>query len=508
MKMRIAEAVKESPFLLGDLINWPAKLYPDKPAISWDGAYISYADLQNRVIERAAHLSGLGISRFQRWGLVYPNCAEFVVSLIALMRLGAVAVPLGIRYPAAKIRLLGERVRLAGILVANTPGGQERLSAAFSAWQPRNVDDHTLALQNPSSDPLAAVEPQRGIDLDPALILLTSGSTGASHGVVLQHHAILANLRANICELGYRDEDRTLVVLPMSHAYALIHQVLAHLLLGATVYLSSTPIVPQALWRRLDRERITTLSIAPPLVPVVVKALEGRKCLQDMRLLSIGAARTEPEHLAKLVPLLKKTSIALTYGLTEAGPRVSTHFVTGGKFNPRSIGAPLPNVEVRLSGAGDTASELLVRSRAISNRSAEEPFAEGQDNVLHTGDVARFSGGDLELEGRLRRTLNRGGFLIAPQDIEDTLRRHHEVGDAFVKGDLDGALGEVPVAFVSPRQGATIDIVELRRYCAAHLSPEERPVRFIVVDAIDRAGDKQKMLTSASLGLTLKTCFD
>ena len=179
-------------------------------------------------------------------------------------------------------------------------------------------------------------------------------------------------------------------------------------MLGATVYLSSSPIVAPALWGCLQREKITTLTIVPTLMPVVLEALRTRDPLQHLRLLSIGAGHTSAELLADLAPLLPNTTIALTYGLTEAGPRVSTNFLKGGSFDTRSIGVPLPNVEVRLAGATEPAGELLVRSRANSNRSAEELFAEGEDGTVRTGDIARLSNGALLIEGRLRRALNRG----------------------------------------------------------------------------------------------------
>ena len=104
------DAVRESPFLLGDIfIEWAAKLYPDKPAVLWDGGSLAYSALRVSVEAKSALLNRIGVSRFQRWGLIYVKCSEFIVSLLALLRLGAVAVPLGTRYPAPRIRLLADR---------------------------------------------------------------------------------------------------------------------------------------------------------------------------------------------------------------------------------------------------------------------------------------------------------------------------------------------------------------------------------------------------------------
>lgn len=495
MQMRIADAVRESPFLVGDVLNWPAKLYPNKVAIQWEDGQLAYAELWSRVEARSGELARLGVGRFQRWGLLYPNCCEFIITLFALLRRGAVAVPLSTRYPLTRLSFLAEKAHLTGILVGTVQAGQRPILQAFVGWRLLQVDAQTQAVaanefQPTTTDPVAA------IDLDPALILFTSGSTGATRGVVLQHHAILANLKSNIAALGYRDEDQTLVILPMCHAYALIHQVLAHLLLGATIHLPSIPLVAPALWHHLQREQITTLVMAPPWVPMLTEALRARPVLETLRLLTIGTGATCPDHLAGLAPLLPRTQIALTYGLTEAGPRVSTYFLSGRTLKSGSIGTPLPNVEVRIlttSGAND---ELVVRSRSTSQRAADDLFVEASDGVIRTGDVVRLCDDELVLCGRLRRALNRGGRLIAPQDIENVLRGHAAVQNAFVKSDSDESRGEVPIAFVSPHPGASIDINELHSYCAMRLGPDERPARIVVGNCVDRTIDKEEMLTS------------
>jgi len=499
METRIAESIRESPFLVGDIIGWPAKLYPNKIAIQWDDGSLTYSQLNTRVHERSACLRRAGVSRFQRWGLLYANGSEFVISLLALLRAGAVGVPLGVRDPAPRIRILAAKARLDGILFETRRDETFPLTEVFTESRAFKIDEETQGCTQRDFD-REERESHRGVDLDPALILFTSGSTGATRGVVLQHHAILANMRSNICELGYQDWDRTLVVLPMVHAYALIHQALAHLMTGATVHFPAAPIVPPALWHRLQRAQISTLTIAPPWVPLLIEALRGRKPLSHFRLLSIGAGATRTDLLSDLIPLIPATTIALTYGLTEAGPRVSTLFPKRSDSSPRSIGAPLPNVEIRLAGSKGKSGEVLVRSRSVSQRFAEELCVEGEDGIVRTGDLARNGAGGLVLEGRLRRTVNRGGCLVSPQDVEDVLRGHHAVQDALVKGEADAVLGEAPIAIISPRPGAAIDLAELRDYCAARLPAEQRPARFVIVEALDATAGKRDLLTSLAGG--------
>ncbi|MEJ2010484.1 MAG: fatty acid--CoA ligase family protein, partial [Acidobacteriota bacterium] len=321
--------------------------------------------------------------------------------------------------------------------------------------------------------------------MDPALIVWTSGSTGRPRGVVLQHHAVLANMWANIRSLGYRDDDRTLLALPLSHAYPLVHQCLCHLALGATVCIPPTPLVGPILCRALENFSITTLTTVPPLLRILVEGLRrGRRSHSSLRLVTVGAGRADPAVVRDFLRLLPATQLVITYGLTEAGPRVSSSVVDREHINSECVGTPLPNVEVRTSSEDGAGQRILLRGRSLMRSYADDPWVEGTDATFCTADLGELEGGKLYFRGRVGRAINRGGVLVAAEEVERVLLEHPAVVSARVEREEHSFWGEIPVATVCLRPGAeSVTPAELDRFCAERLPSFGRPTRIEVCSA-------------------------
>ena len=467
----LAEAIGSSPQTVGSLLDWPARLYPERPAIQ-SGKTVAFGELWERSLMRAGVLANFGVRRFERWGLIADNSPEFFISLFAMSQLGAVVAPVSINQTSERLRQSIAGARLAGIVAPQT----YRLDAAVGVA----LDDYLQVFAEARPD-IAPVR-QLPIDVDPALIIWSSGSTRAARGVVLEHAAVLANIRSNVCALGLHDDDRTLVVLPVVHAYALIHQCLCHLAVGATVCFSQQPLFAPTLCRQLEEFEITTLTTAPPVLKILVEGLRrtGRTCPQ-LRLVTVGAGRADRETLAEAMDLLPHARFAITYGLTEAGPRVATNFVDRDNIDSARIGKPLPNMEMHLEPSANGASEIRVRGRSLMRSYADEPYAEGSDHSLLTSDLGEVRDGVWYVRGRLDRAINRGGVLLAVEPIEEVIRRHPAVESVLVEAAPHPFWGQTPVATISVRDGhAAPSPEELRQFCARWLTPEEIPARFEV----------------------------
>src|SRR5215467_10338707 len=267
--MILSQAFRRIPFVAGDLLDWPAAAYPDRPALECEPGVISFRELLERVVERQRILGSFGVARFERWGLLSDNSADFFISLFALLRLGAVVAPISHATNPAGLEVTAAEARLTGILLRSGSFAADPLLLPRRATRlAGNLDvfllDDSLRRHKPLGLP---------VDVDPALILWTSGSGGPPKGAVFQHFALLGNIRSNICALGLQDDDRTLVLLPLSHAYALVHQCLCHLAIGATVCLVKGPVLPAALCRHMEEARITTLAVVPPLLRVLLEGV-------------------------------------------------------------------------------------------------------------------------------------------------------------------------------------------------------------------------------------------
>ena len=351
---------------------------------------------------------------------------------------------------------------------------------------------------------------RRSIDVDPALILWSSGSTRTPRGIVLQHAGLMATIRANIRALDLIDGDRTLVVLPVAHAYGLIHQCLCHLAIGATIYLPKVPVMASALCKDIEELRITTMAAVPTLLAILLKGRQvTRRACPTLRLLTIGAGGTDPLVIQQAAEAFPNTELALTYGLTEAGPRVSTHFVGRGKASPQKydavggcIGLPLPNIEVTLRPNGGR-DEICVRGSSVMRSYAAEPYREGKDRLIGTGDWGEIWDEKLFYRGRRDRAINRGGVLVSPETIESVLKQHPSIMTARVRREKHQFWGEVPVAVISFKRGIPKpSLDEIKRFCSERLDEAEIPSDITVERQEDGVPSKERdMLSLFAAGL-------
>ncbi len=477
----ISEAVRSTPFLLGQILDRPAQAYPERNALEWEGGQLSYSALRQAVLSMEQQLLHVGAAKGQHWGLLLGNSPEFLVTLLALVRIGCIAVPLRVSLPAEKLAEHAALARLNALITqSDLPG-----SLAANGWQPEpEALEGNLRAYFSGCSTAEPVSSGALIDLDPALIMFSSGSSGRSRGVVLQHHAVLANLNSNIISLGLRDDDRTLLVLPISHAYALVHQCLCNLSIGATVCLPPNPLMSGLLHCYLENSNISTLSTVPPVFCSLVAGLErSRFVLPSLRLVTVGAAFADRKSVELFLHLMPHVQLAITYGLTEAGPRVATRFVQAGEpFDPHCVGTPLPNVSVELEPNSGGEHEIVVRSRSSMCAAFEKehpvPFP---DLALRTGDLGYQNSAETFLLGRSGRIINRGGVLVSAEQVEAALFSHPAVAAARVEAEAHQLLGEVPVATVTLAQGETSLTPEaLKEYCATCLTVEERPYRFTI----------------------------
>jgi len=450
----ISSAFGSMPYLLGQLLEWPTQLYPDRAAIDGEFGQLSFEELKERISARKIELADLGAVRGGRWGLAYSTGLDFLTDLLALWQLECIASPLRTAWKAERLEELVVQAQLDGVL------GSQTIPARLT---PRTRDRSERRIGGAT-------------DLDVAMVLWTSGSTGDPRGVALQHHAVIANIVGNVNSLGIRDDDRTLVVLPLSHAYSLIGQCLCHLAVGGTLVFPKLPLVPTSLCRTLEDQRISTLALAPPLLKFMVAGLQRTHLTcPNLRLITVGAAQARAEDLEAVRDLLPNAKIALTYGLTEAGPRISTRFLGDGPVDPACVGMTLPNVAV-------TEAEGVLQVHSRSQMAGYLDSLDSRGEGLATGDLGSIESGAVTLTGRVGRSINRGGVMVSPERIECVLGRHERVIECRVVSTPHPLYGEVPAALV---RGNSVTADELMRWCAAHLSPEELPASITLCDSLE-----------------------
>jgi acyl-CoA synthetase (AMP-forming)/AMP-acid ligase II len=331
---------------------------------------------------------------------------------------------------------------------------------------------------------------------DPSDILFTSGTTGHPKGVVTTHGQTLQVFWDWSDVVGLAHGDRYLIVNPFFHTFGLKAGILAALLRGATIVPEPVFDVPTVL-ARVGEERITMLPGPPTLyLSILDHPDRDRFDLSSLRLAVTGAAVVPVEMIRRMRDELTFRTIVTGYGLTESTGTVSMcRADDDAETIATTCGRALPGTELRVVDdegrplpPGEP-GEVVTRGYHVMQGYLDDPdaTAEAIDAAgwLHTGDV-----GVLDERGYLRITDRKkdmfivGGFNAYPAEIEQALAGHPSVGQVAVVGVPDARLGEVGVAFVIPRAGATVDPDELIAWSRGRLANFKVPRRVEVVDAL------------------------
>ncbi|MER5206209.1 class I adenylate-forming enzyme family protein [Streptomyces sp. NPDC002825] len=313
-------------------------------------------------------------------------------------------------------------------------------------------------------------------------ILLTSGTSGMATGCLHEIPALLRNARRHADSVGLTAEDRVLITLPMYYSFALVAQLLGCYVTGATPVVSGPPFNAAEYVDVIGREGITHSSLTPTLVSAL---LESGCALPDgLRTLTVGGQGLAPERTGELLSRHPGLGVYLTYGLTQAGPRVST--LAAHREPPHrhgSVGLPMDGVRISLRdvGRGPGEQEVLVHSDTVFVRRVGTPHARAahellDGSVLATGDLGRVDeDGYLYLTGRLSDFVEVRGEKVSLASLRSVATSLPEVVAATAAYHADEDL----LALGLHVRGTSEDIDEagLRRRLFSLLSPHERPGR-------------------------------
>lgn len=448
----------------------------------------SYAELDDRAHRLAAGLVKLGIQPGDRVVLQLPNIAEFLPVIFALFRVGAWPVFALPAHRETELRHFAEQTEAVAVLTVDRHDGHDHAATAKAvADAVPSVRNVIISGRAPGTVPLAELdaEPRELPDPDPsgvAFLQLSGGSTGLPKLIPRTHDDYLYSVResARICRL--RPESVYLAVLPVAHNYPLSSPgVLGTLHAGATAVLAPRPD-PDTAFRLIERERVTITAVVPPLAAAWVQAVERTdRDLSSLQVLLVGGAKCGRELASRIGPALG-VQLQQVFGMAEGLVNYTRlddpeELVLGTQGRPIS-----PDDEVRIVDPDDPQAPstaevppgevgaLLTRGpytiRGYFRAAEHNATAFTPDGFYRTGDlVRRTPSGHLEVVGRVKEQINRGGEKIAAEEVENHLMAHPAVLDAAVVAVPDPYLGERTCAWVVPRAGVAVPTAaELRRF--------------------------------------------
>jgi fatty-acyl-CoA synthase len=500
--------------LLGDTI--PANLartvaaHPQREAMVDvpSGRRWTYAALAAEVDDVARGLLARGIAAGDRVGIWAPNQPEWVLVQYATARIGAVLVNIN---PAYRTHEVAYVLRQAGI---RTLISAESFKTSDYRAMIEEVRGECPALTDVvilgTADWDALLTDGAGVTVadldartatltadDPINIQYTSGTTGFPKGATLSHHNILNNGYFVGVSCGYTEADRVCLPVPFYHCFGMVLGNLGCTSHGACIVIPSPGFDAADALRAVEQERCTSLYGVPTMF-IAELALEdfGSYDLSSLRTGIMAGSPCPVEVMKRVVADMGMTEVTIAYGMTETSP-VSTQTGADDDLDRRvsTVGRVHPHVEIKivdpatgLTVARGESGELCTRGYSVMLGYWEEPdkTAEAIDRArwMHTGDLATMDAeGYLNIVGRIKDMVIRGGENVYPREIEEFLYTHPDIVDAQVIGVPDAVFGEELMAWVKLRRGVTELTAEaLRKFCTGRLAHYKIPRYVHVVD--------------------------
>ncbi|MFB6788762.1 linear/branched/unsaturated fatty acid:CoA ligase LbuL [Streptomyces olivaceus] len=501
--------------LLGDTVGAnlarAVAAHPDREALVDvpSGRRWTYAEFGAAVDELARALLARGVSRGDRVGIWAVNCPEWVLVQYATARIGVIMVNVNPSYRAHELEYV---LRQSGItlLVASLAHKSSDYRAIVEEVRGRcPALRETVYIGDPSWDALtagAAAVPQKRVDAlaaelscdDPVNIQYTSGTTGFPKGATLSHHNILNNGYWVGRTVGYTEQDRVCLPVPFYHCFGMVMGNLGATSHGACVVIPAPSFEPAATLEAVQRERCTSLYGVPTMFIAELNLPDFASF--DLTTLRTGIMAGSPcpvEVMKRVVAEMHMEQVSICYGMTETSPvSLQTRMDDDLGHRTATVGRVLPHIEVKVVDpvTGTTvprgdAGELRTRGYSVMLGYWEEPekTAEAIDpgRWMHTGDLAVMrEDGYVEIVGRIKDMIIRGGENIYPREVEEFLYGHRKIADVQVVGVPHERYGEEVLACVVVRDAADpLTLEELRAYCDGQLAHYKVPSRLQLLDS-------------------------
>jgi acyl-CoA synthetase (AMP-forming)/AMP-acid ligase II len=489
-------------------------IVPDREAVLFEDKRITYAELAERANRLANALADMGVGTGDRVAAIQVNCNEHVEASFATARLDGIYVPLNFRARADELVYMLNDAGPKVILV-----GKRYFDTVQSIRSRLTSIEHIIALEEPFAnwhfyDELltgaSEEEPSPNADDDDTIVLMfTAGTTGFPKGVMLTHNSFSSYILNNVEPPDLEVAEKNILTVPLYHIAGL-QAVMASVYGGRTLVVQRQ-FEPKEWMELVQRERVDRAM----MVPTMLKQLMDHKEFQDydlssLQVITYGAAPMPLEVIRRALVTFPKCRFINAFGQTETASTITMlppedHVIPAG-LSPEeearrikrlsSIGRPLSDVEVRVvdENGNDVPTgevgEVVARGPRLMKGYWKQDEATSQTmrgGWLYTGDLGYMDEEQyIYLSGRAKDFIKRGGEMISPLEVEQTLMSHPDVDDAAIIGvpDLDWGERVRAVVVLKPKVSVTED--ELSQFCRERMASYKRPESVVFVDELPR----------------------
>ena len=488
---RAALDMPEIPF--GEMLWESAQRFPEKIAVIYQGQKISFRELDGLVNSFANALSRLGVRKGDRVALFMTNRPEYIITVYATARLGAVFTPMNPTYKEEEVahQLHDSDASVLVVqesLYPRVKSIRQRVSKSLKhvVVIGRRADEGDSLFLDLIRQASPRHPPQVQLSWSDDLVALpySSGTTGLPKGAMLTHQNLVANAIQFISAGRITEHDTMLICLPFYHIYGVM-------LVNGALYSGATQVIMEAFDLELSltliqQHQVSLYYAVPPILLALANYPNlGAYDLSHLRYIMVGAAPMAPD-VAQRLQDKAKVRIVQGYGLTEASPVTHLNPVDQGQIKLDSVGLSVANQEQRIVDP-DTGEhemepgelgELLVKGPHVMKgywKAPQETSQTVRDGWLYTGDIARIDAdGYVYIVDRKKEMIKYKGFSVAPAEVEAVLFQHEAVANCAVIGKPDAESGEIPKALVMLRPGAQAEPEALMEFVGARLAGYKR----------------------------------
>ncbi len=484
------------PENLGELLSINARIYPNRIAIAFGQKKISYKTLNDITSHIAAGFINLGIKKQEKIAIFLDNCPEFVISYYAILKAGAVVVPINYMFKIEEAKFILQDSEAVSIITSRGYVDMaeelrlrvDTLKTIITTAKTRNgiIDFNSIKKSDIEMLNKISINPD-----EPAVILYTSGTTGYPKGAALTHCNLISNALDSSRAIKANRKETFICILPLFHSFAATVCMNLPLLMGAKIVIMKSVRPFRRIIRAIRKNRVTVF-VGIPSIYNILKDIKLPKIFNTplirffnpVKICISGAAALPVETFLGFekrfrIPLLEG------YGLTEASPVVTLNPLKGIR-KPGSIGFALAkNIELKVVDDRDNAlspgkiGELLVKGANVMQgyyKHGEATAEVLKNGWLYTGDMAKFDeDGYVYIVGRKKEMINVRGLNVYPREIEEVLYQNPKIKEAAVIGIADIHKGEVPKGFVVLKDNESATEHELIQYLRERLAPYKTP---------------------------------
>ncbi|MBT8313368.1 MAG: AMP-binding protein [Maribacter sp.] len=519
--------ISDEPLLgitIGDKFDEIVSQFPDNEAliVQHQNIRFTYRQLQKQVNDCAKALLTIGIKKGERVGIWSSNRYEWTVLQFATAKIGAILVNINPAYriheleyalnqSGCKILVIADKFKTsdyqkmlmalipelanAGNCPLNASGFPELTTVVSLAESPPDGMLSWASFMGKSvrcsTEKLEKRQKELSFD-DPINIQYTSGTTGFPKGATLSHHNILNNAYFVAETMKYTDKDRVIIPVPLYHCFGMVLGNLGCMTHGATMIYPSQGYEPLAVLQAVEKEKATALYGVPTMFIALLEHPKfGDFNLGSLRTGIMAGAPCPVEVMKKVHSLMHMKDVQIAYGMTEISP-VCTQTKMGTPLEKQisTVGFAHPHLEIKIIDPDTglivplgTTGELCTRGYSVMlgywENEEQTKAAIDPARWIHTEDLATMDEeGYINIVGRIKDMIIRGGENIYPKEIEEFLYTHPKVSDVKVIGVPDAKYGEVVMAWIKLKEGESATAEEFAEFCKGKIAHFKVPKHF------------------------------